>query len=104
MKIYNKFGKPISLEEWGKLRRNKTNYKRVSLTKLWWGGSVSTIWIGLDHSFTEGAKPLIFESAVFGRKSWHAIEMKRYSGLAEARNGHIAMVKEWSNSYGEGVE
>jgi hypothetical protein len=56
---------------------------------------VSTIFLGLDHSFGHG-RPLLFETMVF----WpgHALneEQDRYTTLEEARAGHarvVALVK-----------
>lgn len=95
---YDKYGKPLDLYEWGKLLNNY-EYKRINLTCLWWGGTVSTVWLGLNHNIF-GRKPLFFETMVFGWKFVASdLDMERYSGLAEARNGHIEMVKNWSNLF-----
>lgn len=70
-------------------------YKIVKQEYLWWGGWLSTVWLGLDHSHGEG-KPLIFESMLF-YKSWSEIDMDRYSTEKEAFEGHERMKKEWSS-------
>lgn len=70
-------------------------YKRVDITKLWWGGTVSTVWLGLDHNFM-GKKPLIFESMLFSKWSFKE-DMDRYSTLHEAVIGHKEMVRKFSN-------
>ena len=49
---------------------------------------VSTVWLGLDHSY-DGGPPLIFETMVFG--GGLDLEMERYSTEAEALAGHAAM-------------
>lgn len=56
---------------------------------------VSTVFIGLDHSFG-GSKPLLFETMVFGGK--HDQDVQRYGTWEEAELGHNAMVVKVSNS------
>jgi hypothetical protein len=51
---------------------------------------VSTVFLGLNHSFGNGA-PLLFESLVFGGKL--SDEMDRYTTWDEAVLGHKAMVE-----------
>lgn len=46
---------------------------------------VSTVWLGLDHSFGDGP-PLIFETMIFGGE--HDEDQWRYSTEAEALEGH----------------
>ena len=101
-RYFDKYGKKLKMLEWAKLYENP-KYKIIQRTRLWWGGRVSTVWLGLDHSYDEN-RPLFFETMVFGwkYKFWglymrYSLDMDRYSGLAEARNGHIKMVKKWRN-------
>ena len=55
---------------------------------------ISTIWLGLDHSFFPTQKPLIFETIIFvENESMKVIEelkgyQERYSYLDEAEVGH----------------
>lgn len=51
---------------------------------------VSTVFLGLNHSFGEGP-PLLFETLVF--KGPLADEMDRYSTWEEAERGHATMVE-----------
>jgi hypothetical protein len=51
---------------------------------------VSTVFLGLDHSFGIG-EPLLFETLVFGGPLDQ--EMDRYSTWEEAEQGHKAMVE-----------
>ena len=53
-------------------------------------GDISTIFLGLDHSFGDGP-PLLFESLVFGGTLDQ--EMDRYETWEQAEVGHKAMVK-----------
>lgn len=53
---------------------------------------VSTIFLGIDHSHTDGKCPLLFETMAFGgsfdQTQW------RYATYDEAMRGHAAMVGE----------
>ena len=76
---------------WAKDFENSNRF--VAKSKLWWGGYVSTVWLGLDHSFFSGP-PLIFETMVFsffGR----SLDINRYSTENEAWAGHWEMVNKW---------
>lgn len=61
----------------------------VAKTKTW-GSEVSTVFIGLDHSFGMGV-PLLYETMVFGGKLDG--EMNRYATKEEAEAGHKEMVE-----------
>jgi hypothetical protein len=83
---------PATELEWAVWLRDKPA-QRVDRTTLETpGGSVtiSTICLGIDHSFGEGP-PLWFETMVMGGPLNQ--EMERYSTLEEARAGHQAMVE-----------
>lgn len=93
---FNKNGKPIELLEWAKLL-DDTEYKRVAETTLPDGKWISTVWLGLNHSFKEGP-PLIFETIVFPTKGeWGELDMARYSTLEEAIEGHEEMVNKFNS-------
>ena len=47
--------------------------------------AVSTVFLGMDHSFGQGA-PVLWETMIFGGQHDHYQE--RYSPLAAARAGH----------------
>jgi len=51
---------------------------------------ISTVFLGIDHSFGDGP-PLIFETMVFGGALDQ--EMDRYSTWDEAEGGHNAMME-----------
>jgi hypothetical protein len=80
---YDRQGQPIGLMQWMKLFEDR-EYQRVALDEY---GEirVSTVWLGLDHNWGNGAKA-IFETMVFGGK--HDEEQWRYATEAEARAGH----------------
>ena len=95
---YDKNDQPITGKDacfvWAKqLEDSKDRIVRQQTT--WLGFWVSTVWLGLDHSFG-GGKPLIYETMVF-RGSSGDIDMKRYSTRKEAVEGHRQMFLKWSN-------
>ena len=66
----------------------ETADRRVALTKMG-DVEVSTVFLGIDHSFG-GGPPLLYETLVFGGPLDG--EMERYSTLQEAEAGHQRMV------------
>ncbi len=89
--------------------KNKDEYKewfkktKVVKQQYVLGGTVwiSTVWLGLDHSFMPTTRPLIFETMVFPRfwhaRGWSELDVDRWTTEEEALAGHKAMVKKWSN-------
>lgn len=67
---------------------NKKMHHRVAVTTLP-NCEVSTVFLGLDHSFGSGP-PLLFETLVFGGPFDQ--EMERYATWVEAEYGHVRMV------------
>ena len=51
---------------------------------------VSTVFLGIDHSFS-GGRPLLFETMIFGGK--HDEYQKRYHTWEEAEKGHKMTLK-----------
>ena len=87
MNCYDRQGNPISYDRWGELH-NDMEYKRIALDPLMFRDepvTVSTVWLGLDHSFGAGP-PIIFETMVFGGP--YNQECWRYSTEQQAREGH----------------
>jgi len=74
---------------WARWFEASGDERRVALTDIAPGVRVSTVFLGLDHSFG-GMRPLIFETLVFGGALDQ--EMDRYSTRAEAIAGHERMV------------
>ena len=92
---YDKEGHPLELMEWAALlERRDPDYKRIDLTILTDGAEISTVWLGLNHRFSEGP-PLIFETMVFSQGKDNDGDTDRYSTLAEAQAGHLAMVAKY---------
>lgn len=67
-----------------------TTDRRVAFTDLGEDVCVSTVFIGLDHSFGEGP-PLLFETMVFGP---YGDQTHRYSTWEEAEVGHKKVTDE----------
>lgn len=53
------------------------------------GWRVSTVFIGLDHNFSNAGPPVLWETLVFGGPLDG--EMERYTSRADALEGHRAM-------------
>lgn len=66
--------------------------RRVALTEVP-GGEVSTVFLGLDHSWGEGP-PLLFETMPYVNGAWKEEHMRRYSTYSEALVGHMEVVEE----------
>jgi hypothetical protein len=93
---YNKEGKEIALLEWAKLFEDKS-YQIIKQDKLVNGLHVSTVWLGLDHSFDiiGHGKPLIFETMVFPKRSYGELDCERCSTLKQAIAIHNLMCWKW---------
>lgn len=93
--IFDRKGKPIDTEEWGRLSAD-LEYKVVARSTLQGGLAVSTVWLGLDHAHGHGP-PVIFETMVF--PSWNnmsELDCHRYHTEDEAFAGHWTVVDDWS--------
>lgn len=87
---FNRQGQPIAMHDWA--RAYEALDGRVVGSDRIDNWLVSTVWLGLDHSFGDGP-PLIFETMVFppdddGGQSWSEEYCERYSSEDEARAGH----------------
>jgi len=88
-------GREMTQMEWS---RALSHYRHIGLDYVRIRGRtyrVSTVWLGLDHSFWPGGRPLIFETMVFEDDDMGGFEglMNRYSTLAEAERGHRMFVR-----------
>lgn len=66
--------------------------RRVALTELPDGWSVSTVFIGIDHGIGDGP-PLVFETMVFDDDG-HSVDLYRWPTWAEAEQGHGWVLRE----------
>lgn len=75
-----------NLMTWGKWIGDPENIKKKRVGKTVFGDvEVSTVFLGIDHSFGSG-EPLLYETMIFGGE--HDGYMDRYSTKAEAIEGH----------------
>lgn len=65
------------------------------------GVDISTVFLGIDHSF-DGKTPVLFETMVFGGK--YDQEQERYCTYNEAENGHRKWVQKVTTTQKETVE
>jgi hypothetical protein len=86
--VFDRAGNPITHDEWMVLRGDDPDKDRMRVG-LWLSPDgevrVSTVWMGLDHSFGDGPKE-IFETMIFGGE--YDQECTRYSNEVEALEGH----------------
>jgi hypothetical protein len=100
---FDKEGKPINEIEVNRLLKD-SNYKIIKqewVTNDIW---VSTVWLGLNHSYIPG-KLLIFETMAFKKVKpkkiigmvldKEDIDCERYATEEEAKAGHIKMVNKY---------
>lgn len=74
------------IETWGAFMTPEN--KRVARTEKN-GITVSTVFLGMDHSWGQPGRPIVFETMVFGGE--HDQEMDRYHTWKEALEGHKEM-------------
>jgi hypothetical protein len=83
---YDRDGNPMEHEEWMVAFGFGNGIDKTAIGDV----MVSTVWLGIDHSFGHGP-PLIFETMVFGggldEYLW------RWSTVAEAQEGHNRVVQ-----------
>lgn len=80
--------RPAGLREWADAF-NAVGTRRVARDRIG-DAEVSTVFLGIDHSFGQGP-PLIFETMIFGGQ--HDQDQWRYSTWDEAVAGHQAAVE-----------
>lgn len=104
MRLYYKLvgteAKPCSLEEWAGFAPQSKGEHR----SLWYDGVkdrwfVSTVFLGIDHSFGLGGPPILFESLVSTPENPDG-ELCRYTSYADAALMHKAMVATCIEKYG----
>lgn len=97
MDYYDRDGNALTMRAWVQLFESwdadgRENYRRVGSDNLDENGEnvwVSTVWVGLDHSFTPDTRH-IFETMPFGGE--HHEQTWRWCSVEHALAGHIAVV------------
>ena len=72
--------------EWGKSRREDRIVGKTMIGDIY----VSTVFLWRDHSFLEGADPILFETMIFGGD--HDGYQERYTTWEGAEVGHLFAV------------
>ena len=78
---------PAELMEWAKFYETR---ERFMFNESVGDAKVSTVFLGLDHGYGDGA-PVLFESMIFG--GLHADSQWRYCTYGEAEAGHKRIVQ-----------
>lgn len=86
-----------NITEWGEWF-NGTD-RHVATTTLESGVFVSTVFLGVDHSWVENGPPILFETMVFDPRKprldqWLEDYTRRYATWEEAEAGHKEVVEE----------
>jgi hypothetical protein len=97
---YDPDGHPIDLHTWGDLMQQRTeNLKDGIPRESWWGKKtmigdveISTVWLGLDHSFLTGP-PLTWETMIFGGRYADADLQWRYTTRGQAYDHHEQIIR-----------
>lgn len=91
----NKNAVPCNLYKWAQQIEDMSKIKggKHVANEVINGKRISTVWLGLDHQWMDGGKPLIFETMVFNDGGFSELYMDRYSTWQEAEEGHAKAVK-----------
>jgi hypothetical protein len=90
---YDRKGQPIDIMTWA---RSLEDHEGRIVAQHWVRGwMISTVWLGLDHSFGHCRAPLIFETMIFppgdeagGESIWFDEYQERYPTEEAAQAGH----------------
>lgn len=86
-------GKPKSETDILKWGRWMETYNRIMERNMIGNVMISTVFLGIDHSFGED-KPVLYETMIFGSKLKPIKDFQvRYCTLKEAQKGHAYAVK-----------
>lgn len=99
--FYRRDGTPIDGEDaalvWARAFGQEN--RRVAETQFWWGGYVSTVFLGLEHGIDAMDRPLIFETMVFPPFAMFELAMRRYATEDEAKAGHAKLAARWRHRF-----
>jgi hypothetical protein len=90
---------PVDLMTWARWLEENRDQKRVAIDKVG-ETTVSTVFLGLDHSFGDGP-PLLFETMTF--EGPISDECERYTTWDEAVAGHAVMCERVRSAQGKEV-
>lgn len=75
---------------WGRWFERNDDKRRFGYTDINAQVYVSTVFLGMDHSFTGGGDPVLWETMIFG--SEHDGYQERYTSREAAEQGHLVAV------------
>lgn len=88
--------KKVDLMTWAIWFENKDGKSEGRITAQTKVGraTVSTVFLGIDHNFTDSKIPILWETMIFGSKHPALSEyQQRYSSLKDAQKGHEDAVR-----------
>lgn len=91
--ILDAHGNPLAAEtmtEWSEWMATRHEDRVVAKTQIMPDVLVSTVFLGIDHSFSDGQAPILYESMTFGGLT--SDDQERYETKEQAIKGHEAMV------------
>lgn len=88
---YDWNGEPITQEQW--MSPARFGSKRVRETTLANGFWISTVYMGIDHSYMPDEPPIIYETMAFTPDGRGGFDEMRYATLEQALIGHEIMVE-----------
>lgn len=96
--VFDRDGYAISMRRWAELREDF--YGNVLVARTTRNHvRISTVWLGLNHSWYRDSAPVIFETMTFPlrdrdrRASWHG-HVWRWRTEEEARAGHASLAEQ----------
>jgi len=95
----------VSILRWADWLESHRDERVVAKTTLP-GHVVSTVFLGLDHSFNDSDPPLLFETMVFASDSagsiidYRDLDMARCSTWEQAEAQHDVMVQKYTKGFG----
>ena len=81
-KVDIKTGKLSKTKDFNEFASAKRFHIKTTINSI----SISTVFLGIDHSFGYGNTPILFETMIFGGE--HDEYQERYTTLAKAKKGH----------------
>jgi hypothetical protein len=81
-----------NLLKWARWFESSAEARRVARDDLGAAGEVSTVFLGLDHNFSDDPRPVLWESMVFGGPL--DMEVVRYRSREKAVGGHMLLVEQ----------
>lgn len=89
---YDREGKQLDMWGWILLREMGRDYVVVGRTDVG-EYTVSTVWLGLDHSFSPYGPPIIFETMIWDKDGNWLDYQERYATEEEALAGHAKAIQ-----------